>query len=305
MHHPAVVPLGAFAAISAYPQNEPTIRLRLSAEQNTAAQTATTTLHERLSKAITKRYLPWIQLVATDQPCDANLHANDGHFTLYRSDGEPDQINSVVETYGYDFALLELVVTTMVKSRLIAKMSGPQPLANQFRVEFRPIHPATIHTFQHDELYHQYNPHNGEQNKYTIRITNNSRRDVHLCLVLINPDYSVRVLYPSLEEGSDTLETGKTFDLHEQYGRRLMISLPKDWQRFRDHLKIIITEKPLSSLAWIEQDGLLDGLRSTKRSGDSLWDELRQHYNETRTGGLDRDIVWATKDVFFNVVAKL
>jgi pimeloyl-ACP methyl ester carboxylesterase len=234
---------------------------------------------------------PYLQLQeAPDGTADLRVVATDGKLSLYNANDEllvsPEAIN---ESGGDVLAVLHSL-QSIARYRAIQDLanyeSGSQ-LAGKVKLGLRRYGEMSDSPKAEDlpadaigpggELTLTYDADQEEHNKYVVDVINNSSLRIYPHVLILNPDYSIDLLYPQLGQ-QEALRPGGTLPIGLGNRQELLeVYLPDEprWDISQDRLKVIATTQP-TDLKVLEQRGLNvpPPSRGAKRSGVSPLDLL-------------------------------
>lgn len=137
-----------------------------------------------------------------------------------------------------------------------------------------------------------FDPAQPDTSRYVIDIINTSETPVFPSLFILNPDYSIVPLYPTLgQEQAIRRQSGVdgqiSVGLGETRERPLRVWLPDGWESCRDYLKLIVTSRA-TDLQFLKQPALAVPPPSQLRSGyqSPLQELLENAVSGTRFGDL-------------------
>jgi Caspase domain len=221
---------------------------------------------------------PYLKVLENpDQVAQLRVKAADGKLSIFNTAGEPLVVAKDIKDETAVLHSLESIVRYRTLKNLVNKESESELVGKvKLRLlryikgsdgsQVEELSTGSIGTG--GEITLTFDPEHEEFNTYVLEVINESLRPIYAHLLILNPDYSIKLQYPQLGQKDAINPNGGNLSIGlDNRKERLKFSLPVGWDSCRDYLMVIATTNP-TDFKWLEQNGLNVPLPQKTR-GDS------------------------------------
>ncbi|MCV3217489.1 caspase family protein [Plectonema radiosum NIES-515] len=265
---------------------------------------------------------PYLKVLENrDQVADLRVKAVDGKLNIYNTTGEQLVVPEDIKDGGGDEIAVLHSLESIVRYRTLQHLVNEEPESELVgKVKLRLLrYDVTGADNSHmqelptgavgtgGEITLTFDPERKDSNRYVLEVINESSKHIYAHLLLLNPDYSIKLKYPQLGQ-KDAIEPngGKLIIGLDNRKKPLNFTLPVGWDSCRDYLKVIVTTNP-TDFKGLEQEKLnvQPPQRTRAASSSALGRLLDCVLSGKRFAGSDEteDLEdWATISLFVTVV---
>ncbi|MBW4572622.1 MAG: hypothetical protein KME31_32975 [Tolypothrix carrinoi HA7290-LM1] len=294
----------------------------LKADPGEENQKAIARLRQAILDANSGSGSPYLEVLENrEQVADLRVKAADGKLNIYNTTGEQLVVPEDIKDGGGDEIAVLHSLESIVRYRTLQSLVNQEPESELVgKVKLRLLRydvtgaddshmqelPAgTVGTG--GEITLTLDQEDKDSNRYVLEVINESSKPIYAHLLLLNPDYSIKLQYPQLGQ-KDPIEPngGKLIVGLDNRKERLKFTLPVGWDSCRDYLKVIVTSNP-TDFKGLEQKGLnVQPPQRTRAASSSPLERLLDCVlSGKRFAGSDEteDLEdWATTSLFVTVV---
>lgn len=227
-------------------------------------------LRQAIQEANSGSGSPYLKVLENrDRVADLRVNAAEGKLSIYNTTGEQLIVPEDIKDGGGDeravlhslesivrYRTLQNLVNKEQESELVGKVKlrllGYAAGADGLQTQELPAGAVGAG----GEITLTINPEREDLNRYVLEVINESSRPIYAHLLLLNPDYSIKLQYPQLgQKDAINPNGGRLIIGLDNRKERLKFTLPVGWDSCRDYLKVIVTTNP-TDFKWLEQKGL-------------------------------------------------
>ncbi|NEU71469.1 hypothetical protein PI95_002460 [Hassallia byssoidea VB512170] len=234
--------------------------LALEADPGEENQKAIARLRQAILDANLGSGSPYLKVLENcDQVADLRVKAVDGKLNIYNSTREQLVVPEDIKDGGGDEIAVLHSLESIVRYRTLQSLDNKEPeseLVGKVKLRLLRYDVKGADDSQTQELPTGAVGTGGEitltldqedkdSNRYVLEVINESSKPIYAHLLLLNPDYSIKLQYPQLGQ-KDPIERngGKLIIGLDNRKERLNFTLPGGWDSCRDYLKVIVTTNP-------------------------------------------------------------
>ncbi|NMF63354.1 caspase family protein [Brasilonema octagenarum] len=264
---------------------------------------------------------PYLKVQENSEVADFRVKAADGKLNIYNTTGEQLVVPEDIKDGGGDEIAVLHSLESIVRYRTLQSLDNKES-------ESELVGKVKLHLLRYDvtgaddshmqelpagtvgtggEITLTLDPEDKDSNRYVLEVINESSKPIYAHLLLLNPDYSIKLQYPqSGQKDAINPKGGKLTIGLDNKNERLKFRLPVGWDSCRDYLKVIVTTNP-TDFKWLEQKGLnVQPPQKTRAASSSPLERLldcvlsgKRFAGSDETENLED---WATTSLFVNVV---
>ncbi|MBW4670306.1 MAG: caspase family protein [Cyanomargarita calcarea GSE-NOS-MK-12-04C] len=209
---------------------------------------------------------PYLKVVENpDQVAELRVKAEEGKLNIFNSAGEPLMVAKDIKDEIAVLHSLESIVRYRTLKNLVNKEPESELVGKVKLRLLRYMKDSDASQAQElstesigtgGEITLSFDPKQEEFNTYVLEVTNESLLPIYAHLLILNPDYSIKLQYPQLGQQDAISSNGGNLSIGlDSRKERLKFSLPVGWDFCRDYLMVIATTNP-TDFKWLEQNGL-------------------------------------------------
>ncbi|MBW4507362.1 MAG: caspase family protein [Scytonematopsis contorta HA4267-MV1] len=226
---------------------------------------------------------PYLKVLENpNQVAELRVKVDNGKLSIFNSAGEQLVVAEGIKDEGGDVMPVLHTLESIVRYRTLKNLVNEEPESELAgKVKLRLLHYVTgSDSSQAQELSTgtigtggettlTLDPEHDELNTYILEVINESLRPIYAHLLILNPDYSIKLQYPQLGQKDAINPNGGKLSIGlDNRKERLRFSLPVGWDSCRDYLMLIATTNP-TDFKCLEQKGLNVQPPQTTRAASS------------------------------------